>query len=259
MEKSASKSVAIAGFGDKCAITATFIINLAGNFLLMQLIYGGKADRSLPKVDFPKGFSLSIAEFFHQSIAAVRKKQKIFNEIFLSRVKFVRKELKLSSNFPALLVMDVFRGQMTKAVNNLLKDHNIFISFLPNNMTHIFQPLDLTVNSWAKKFMKEKYAIWYASHIIAGLEKGLAVDEIDVKTPLTTMKTLHAKWIMNLYDKITSEKGKEIILNGWKAARILDAVEMGSAKLKCLDPFNDTSTRWGFYQLRGCYSVPQRR
>ena len=59
MEKSASKSAAIAGFGDKCAITATFIINLAGNFLLMQLIYGSKADRSLPKVDFPKGFSLS--------------------------------------------------------------------------------------------------------------------------------------------------------------------------------------------------------
>ena len=50
------------------------------------------------------------------------------------------------------------------------------------------------------------------------------------------MKALHAKWIMNLCDEITSEKGKEIVLNGQKAVRILDAVEMGSAKLKCLDP-----------------------
>ena len=41
--------------------------------------------------------------------------------------------------------------------------------------------------------MKEKYAIWYALQITAGLEKGLTVDEIDVKTPLTTMKPLHAK------------------------------------------------------------------
>lgn len=44
---------------------------------------------------------------------------------------------------------------------------------------------------------------------------------------------------MNLYKEITSEKGKEIVHNGWKAARTLDAVEVGPAKLKCLDPFND--------------------
>ena len=42
MEKSAIKFVAIAGFGDKGAITATFIINLAGNFFPMQLNYGAK-------------------------------------------------------------------------------------------------------------------------------------------------------------------------------------------------------------------------
>ena len=69
-------------------------------------------------------------------------------------------------------------------------------------MIHIFQPLDL---------------------------KGLAVGEIDIKTSLTTMKPLYVKWIMNLYDEITSEKGKEIVLNDWKAAEILDAVVMGSA------------------------------
>ena len=45
-------------------------------------------------------------------------------------------------------------------------------------MTHIFQPLDLTVNSWAKRFMKEKYAVWYASQITAGLEKDFAMDEL---------------------------------------------------------------------------------
>ena len=116
----------------------------------MQLVY-----RNLPKVDFPKGFWLSANPKYYSN---EKETQKIINEITLPRVKFVREELKLSSNFPAFLVMDVFRGQMTKAVDNLLKDHNIFISLVPNNMTHIFQPLDLTVNSWTKKFMKEKYA-----------------------------------------------------------------------------------------------------
>ena len=59
MEKSASKSLAIADSRDKLAITTMFIINLVGNFLLTQLIYFGKTDRSLPKIEFPKGFSLS--------------------------------------------------------------------------------------------------------------------------------------------------------------------------------------------------------
>ena len=49
---------------------------------------------------------------------------------------------------------------MTETARNLLKDRNILILLVPNNMTHIFQPLDLTVNSWDKKFMKEKYAVW---------------------------------------------------------------------------------------------------
>ena len=44
---------------------------------------------------------------------------------------------------------------------------------------------------------------------------------------------------MNLYDEVTSENKKEILLNGWKAAGILDAMEIGSTKLKCLDPFDD--------------------
>ena len=105
-------------------------------------------------------------------------------------------------------------------------------------MTHIFQPLDFMINSWAKTFVKEKYAAWYALQITAGLEESLSVDEIDVKTLLKTTKPLHTKWVMNLYDEITSERGKEIVLNGCKTAGVLDTVEIGSAKLKCLDPFN---------------------
>ena len=148
MEKSGSKSVTIAGSRDKRAITATFIIDLAGNFLPMQLIYGCKTDRGLPKVDFPKDFSPSANR---KPYSNEKERQKIITEIISPRVKSVTEELKLSSNFPAVLVMDVFQGQLTKAVHNLLKDHDIFLSLVPNNMTHIFQPLDLTINSWAKK------------------------------------------------------------------------------------------------------------
>ena len=52
-----SRQVAIKGIDDKRAITATFTITLDGNFLGMQLIYGGKTNQSLPRYQFPKEFS----------------------------------------------------------------------------------------------------------------------------------------------------------------------------------------------------------
>ena len=52
--------VAIKGIDDKRALTATFTITLDGNFLGMQLIYGGKTNESLPRYQFPKEFSLSV-------------------------------------------------------------------------------------------------------------------------------------------------------------------------------------------------------
>ena len=115
-----------------------------------------------------------------QSIATVRKKQKIINEINLPCVKCVREESKQSCNFPIVLVIDVFRVQMTKAVHNLLKDHNIFTC---TKQYHIsISRWTMRSNSWAKTFMRN-----------ASSEKCVAVDEIYVKTPLKTMKPLHAK------------------------------------------------------------------
>ena len=106
----------------------------------MQLIYGGKTNRSIPNVQFPRGFSLS-ANPKHYSNEGETKK--IIIDIILPRVESVRETLHLSDDFPALLIMDVFRGQMTTAVRELLDEHNVLISFVPNNMTHLFQPIRL--------------------------------------------------------------------------------------------------------------------
>ena len=44
---------------------------------------------------------------------------------------------------------------------------------------------------------------------------------------------------MQFYNHITSSDGREVILNGWKAAGIYDAVRLGSSFLQSLDPFQD--------------------
>ena len=236
MEKEGTKSIPIFGSSDKRSITATFVITLHGSFLPMQLIYGGKTSKSLPSVEFPNGFSLS-ANINHYSNS--EESIKVIKEIVIPYVEKSRKNLNLATNFPALLIMDVFRGQMTTAVLNLLKANNILLVKVPNNMTHIFQPLDLTVNSWAKDFMREKFATWYAGKIKENLDKGEQLENIDIKTPLSVMKPLHATWLIELYNALTSEKGKSVVVNGWKASGIYDAVEMGLSKLPSLDPFSE--------------------
>ena len=55
-------SVPLVGLTDKRSITATFATSLDGKFLPLQLIYGGKTEKSLPPVIFPESFSLSANE-----------------------------------------------------------------------------------------------------------------------------------------------------------------------------------------------------
>ena len=45
--------------GKRMMITGTFTVTLSGNFLSIQLIYGGKTNQSIPRYNFPEDFCLS--------------------------------------------------------------------------------------------------------------------------------------------------------------------------------------------------------
>ena len=60
------------------------------------------------------------------------------------------------------MVMDVFTGQMTEDVFKQYQDNNILIVVVPRNMTKYYQPVDLTVNGYCKKFLKPKFTQWYS-------------------------------------------------------------------------------------------------
>ena len=110
---------------------------------------------------------------------------------------------------------------------------------VPNNMTHLLQPYDSTVNGHVKSFMKGMFAEWYRKQVEEALSHGKKVEDIEIKFYLTVIKPLHAKWLMEFYNHITSEKGSEIIINGWKRSGIYDAVKNGSSSLPSIDPFNE--------------------
>ena len=49
--------------------------------------------------------------------------------------------------------------------------------------------------------------------------------KVDVK--LTIMKPLHAKWLPEFYNYISSSDGQEVTRNGWLTAGITDAIRWG--------------------------------
>ena len=77
--------------------------------------------------------------------------------------------------------MDVFTGQMTTDVSNIFAENNILVTNVPPNMTRYYQPLDLTVNGSAKRFMAKKFNGWYFDQITQQLQSGKALEEVDVK------------------------------------------------------------------------------
>ena len=137
MAPKGSKTVPIKGSTEKRRITATFTITLDGPFLPVQLIYVVKISKSLPRVNFPKSFSLS-ANPKHYSNE--QEPIKVLEKIIIPYVKKERKRLGMEKDQAALLIMDVFKGQMASRVLKVLSNNNILLKSVPANFTYLFQP-----------------------------------------------------------------------------------------------------------------------
>ena len=106
-------------------------------------------------------------------------------------------------------------------------------------MTGFYQPLDVKVNRYCKKFLTKKFTNWYAGQLSKKLEKGIKLDEANVKLLLSTLKPLHAGWIVDFYNEMTTPNGMDIIENGWRFSGIQEAIKLGSKDPLSIDPFKD--------------------
>ena len=137
LAKKGSKSIETAGSDDKRCITGTFTVSLEGGFLPMQLIYGGKTNQSLLRFKFPESFSLSVnPKHYSNTLESI----KIINKVIIPYVN-AQREILSNPNQAALLIFNVFRSQIADEVTLLLQN-NIYFVTVPNNVTHLFQPLD---------------------------------------------------------------------------------------------------------------------
>ena len=236
MTKRGEKSVPIKGITDKRNITLTFVVSLSGEFLPIQIIYAGKTTASQPRgFKFPKGFCISQNP---KHWSNEQETLKLIDEVVNPYVVKKRSDLKLAETQKALMVWDAFKGQKTEAVEQKLTSCNIELVTVPPNMTLFFQPLDLTVNGVAKKYMKKEFFVYYSSSVKQQLDSGKRLEDIDVDFRLTVIKPLHAQWLVNMFNFFTSQKGADVIVKGWKKAGIVGVLD-GTIVLPSEDPFSE--------------------
>ena len=132
-----------------------------GKFLRLQLIYGDKTNQTLPRYQFPGDFSLSVNPKHYSN---EKESLKLIDEIVFPYVTEKRQRL-LKPYQKALVIFDVFKGQIRDKVSSQYKDSNIEVVFVPANMAGLLQSLDLTANSYPKKYCKSKLNHWYISEI----------------------------------------------------------------------------------------------
>ena len=88
---------------------------------------------------------------------------------------------------------------------------------------------------------KRGFSAYFTSTITEALEKDpnrdVATIEVDLK--LSTLKPIHAKVLMSIYEFLQGKEGRKIILNGWRAAGITDAIKSAreTGCFSSLDPF----------------------
>ena len=188
------------GAAYKQAITATFGITYTNEFLPMQLIYGGKTERSIPRYNFPNNLSLSASPNHFSKTSELLQ---LIDETIVPYIQSERPKLQHQINHPALLIIDLFSGQVTPVVLQKLQEIYIFLVRVPPNMTNLFQPPDLTVNGAAKSFMKRRFTEWHSREIWKELESRKKLNDIDIKLTLTILKPLHASCLTDLHDYLT--------------------------------------------------------
>ena len=86
---------------------------------------------------------------------------------------------------------------MTPLVLNLYKESSIVVLLVPANMTNFLEPLDLTVNSYVKKFMRGKFNAWYSLQIGNQLDAGKQLQDIECYNDMTTTaaQKCHSRWV----------------------------------------------------------------
>ena len=64
--------------------------------------------------------------------------------------------------------------------------------------------------------MMKKFTNWYRDQVTQTMDKGQELEQIEIPLKLSIVKPLHAKWLIEMYNEMTSADGKQVCLKGWQ-------------------------------------------
>ena len=89
---------------------------------------------------------------------------------------------------------------------------------VPNNMTHIYQPLDLAVNRRCKAFLCKESQNWFEGQVQQQVQNGCEAEQVKVDLRISILKPVQAKWLTSFYGRMQNRP--DIAVKGCKSARI---------------------------------------
>ena len=222
MAPKGQKRVRVKGLNDKRMITGVFCATLIGDFLPMQIIYGGKTNRCHPSIPFPDDWDIAHNEKHWSNEATMLQ---YIENVIVPFVTRVRDDLGCNKEQAALAIFDHFKGQLTDKVMQLLEKHNIQSVLVPPNCTDKLQPLDLTVNKVAKSYLQREFQEWYANEVSSNIDTntGMLKQPVDLST--SKMKCIGVPWLVRLYEHIATNP--QYVVNGFIAAGIPQSIDAG--------------------------------
>ena len=139
MAAKGTKYVPIKGSSDQVWSQPHLPLPLTDTFCPCSLSMQAK-QKCLPRVQFPSSFSFS---FNPKHSSNEEESIKVLNDIITPYVAKEREKLGLNEVQATLLIMNVFKGQMTDPVLKVLSNNNILLQNVPANFIYLFQPLDV--------------------------------------------------------------------------------------------------------------------
>ena len=130
---------------------------------------------------------------------------------------------------------------MISSVLKVLSGKHILLQGVPSNFTYLFQLLDVQVGPdlSVNRMMKKKFTNWYVDQITQAMSQGQELQQIEIPLKLLNVNPLYAKWLIEIYNEMTSADGKQVCLKGQQVAGIKDAVTQGLSSSESLDLFRD--------------------
>ena len=220
MNQSGAKRVEVCGVNDKRMITCVFCGTAVGDFLPPQVIYQGKTARCHPHFEFPVDWNVT------HSPRHWSNESTMLEYIDSIIIPYVESQRKILGDKPAVVIMDNFKGQITRSINEFLELYNIHVVLFPANTTDLLQPMDLSINKPAKDYLKRCFEDWYCSQItdqLQVLEDDEDIELSPVDFRLSVLKELGAKWLVDTVNYIRDNP--QFVVNGFVKAGILGALD----------------------------------